>query len=107
LLEASAKRRYELTLARKDAMSFVSMVKITSEFFREISALPSAFGRRLRSGASASRIEVAARLDFTDTLILALQLFKVNIVCPCSNLEFALWAAPYAGCHPAEPERAA
>jgi hypothetical protein len=63
---------YELTLARSDAMSPVSIVKMTSEFFREISALPSVFGRRLRSGASASRIEAAARLDFAETLILAL-----------------------------------
>jgi hypothetical protein len=53
-------------------MSPVSIVKMMSEFFREISALPSVLGRRLRSGASASRIEVAARLDFVDTLILAL-----------------------------------
>jgi hypothetical protein len=59
-------------LARKEAMSPVLMVKMTSEFFREISALPSVLGRRLRSGASASRIEAAARLEFGDTLILAL-----------------------------------
>jgi hypothetical protein len=59
-------------LARKDAMSTVSIVKMTSEFFREISALPSVLGRRFKSGASASRIEVATRLDFVDILILAL-----------------------------------
>ena len=63
---------YELTLARKDAISFVSMVKMISEFLREISALPSVLGRRLRSGASASRIEAATRLDLADILILAL-----------------------------------
>jgi hypothetical protein len=59
-------------LARKDAMSPVSMVKMMSEFFRKISALPSVLGRRFRSGASAWRIEAAVRLDFSDTLILAL-----------------------------------
>jgi len=59
-------------LARSDAMLGVSMAKMTSEFFREISALPSVLGKRFRSGASASRIEVATRLDFAHTLILAL-----------------------------------
>jgi hypothetical protein len=59
-------------LARSDAMSLVSMVKMTSEFLRKIFALPSVLGRRLRSGASASRIEAATRLDLAETLILAL-----------------------------------
>lgn len=59
-------------LARNDAMSEVSIVKRTSEFSREISALPSVLGRRFRSGASASRIEVATSLDFVYILILAL-----------------------------------
>jgi hypothetical protein len=53
-------------------MSFVSMVKTMSEFFKEISALLSVLGRRFRSGASASRIETATRLDLGDILILAL-----------------------------------
>ena len=71
---------YELMLARNDAMSGVSMLKMMSEFLREIIALPSVLGRRFRSGASASRIEAATRLDFADIRILALQLFKVNVV---------------------------
>jgi len=72
LYEASASRRYELTLARKDAISFVLIVKTIADFFREIKAVPSVFGSRLRSGKIASRIEVAARFDSTDTLILAM-----------------------------------
>lgn len=71
---------YELMLARSDTMSGVSTSKTMSEFFREISALPSVLGRRARSGARASRIEAAVRLDFADILILALQFFKVNVV---------------------------
>jgi len=59
-------------LARNDAISAVSIAKTTSESFREILALPSVLGKRFRSGASASRIEVATRLDFVDILILAL-----------------------------------
>jgi len=43
-----------------------------AEFLKEISALPSVLGRCLRSGASASQIEAATRLDFEDILILAL-----------------------------------
>ena len=72
LYEESARRIKELMLARKDAISLVSTVKTTSEFLRQISALPSVFGNRLRSGASASRIEAATRLDLVETLILAL-----------------------------------
>jgi hypothetical protein len=94
-------------LARNDAMSSVSILKIMSEFFREIVALPSSFGRRERSGTSAAPIEFAARLFFGDIRILALQLFSVNVVRPRRNLELALGAEPYAGCYPAEFQRAA
>jgi len=94
LWEVSARRMYELMLARSDAMSGVSMSKITSEFIREISALPSVLGRRFRSGASASRIEAAARLDFADILILALKLFEVNVICACRDLKVAFRAVP-------------
>ena len=69
-------------LARNDAMSSVSILKKTSEFSREINALTSSFGRRERSGVSAARIEFTARLLSDDSLILALQLFSVNVVCP-------------------------
>ena len=79
-------------LARSDAMSPVSILKITSEFLREIVALPSSFGRRARSGTSAAPIESAARLLFVDILILALQLFNVNVVRSGRNLELALGA---------------
>ena len=68
-------------LARSDAMSSVSMMKMMSEFLKEISVLPSLLGRRIRSGESASQIDAAVRLDFAATLILALQLFNVNVVC--------------------------
>jgi hypothetical protein len=98
---------YELTLARSDAMSGVSMSKTISEPSREISALPSVLGRRIMSGARASQIEAAARLDFADTLILALQFFKVNVICSCRDLEAALWALPDACGNPPEPERTA
>jgi hypothetical protein len=82
LYEASASRRYELTLARSVARSPVSTRKMMLEPEREISALPpsSSLGRRFRSGASAARIEPATRPDLVDILILALQLFKVNVV---------------------------
>jgi hypothetical protein len=84
LYEASASRRYELTLARSVARSPVSTRKMMLEPEREISALPpsSSLGRRFRSGASAARIEPATRPDLVDILILALQLFKVNVVRP-------------------------
>jgi hypothetical protein len=83
--EASASRRYELTLARSVARSPVSTRKMMLEPEREISALPpssSSLSRRFRSGASAARIEPATRPDLVDILILALQLFKVNVVRP-------------------------
>jgi hypothetical protein len=83
LYEASASRRYELTLARSVARSPVSTRKMMLEPEREISALPpssSSLSRRFRSGASAARIEPATRPDLVDILILALQLFKVNVV---------------------------
>jgi len=89
-------------LARNDAMSSVSILKITSEFFREMVALPSSFGRRERSGVSAAPIEFAARLLFDDSLILALQLFSVNVVRSRCNLKLALGAEPYTGCYPAK-----
>lgn len=85
LYEASASRRYELTLARSVARSPVSTRKMMLEPEREISALPpssSSLSRRFRSGASAARIEPATRPDLVDILILALQLFKVNVVRP-------------------------
>ena len=85
LNEASASRRYELTLARSVARSPVSTRKMMLEPEREISALPpssSSLSRRFRSGASAARIEPATRPDLVDILILALQLFKVNVVRP-------------------------
>src|SRR5581483_279796 len=94
-------------LARSDAMSSVSILKITSEFCREIVALPSSFGRRGRSGASADLIESAARFSFGDNLTLALQLFSVNVICPRRDLELALGTEPYAGRDPAKPQRAA
>lgn len=83
LYEASASRRYELTLARSVARSPVSTRKMMLEPEREISALPSSsssLSRRFRSGASAARIEPATRPDLVDILILALQFFKVNVV---------------------------
>ena len=82
LYEASASRRYELTLARSVARSPVSTWKMMLEPEREISALPpsSSLSRRFRSGASAARIEPATRPELVDILILALQLFKVNVV---------------------------
>jgi hypothetical protein len=85
LYEASASRRYELTLARSVARSPVSTRKMMLEPEREISALPpssSSLSRRFRSGASAARIEPATRPDLVDILILALQFFKVNVVRP-------------------------
>lgn len=86
LYEASASRRYELTLARSVARSPVSTRKMMLEPEREISAMPpsssSSLSRRFRSGASAARIEPATRPDLVDILILALQLFKVNVVRP-------------------------
>jgi hypothetical protein len=69
-------------VARIDAISLVSILKITSEFFRKISALASLDGGSLMSGASAWQMAAALRLDVVDTLILALQLFKFNIICP-------------------------
>ena len=83
LYEASASRRYELTLARSVARSPVSTRKMMLEPEREISALPpssSFLSRHFRSGASAARIEPATRPELVDILILALQLFKVNVV---------------------------
>ena len=79
-------------LARSDAISLVSILKITSVFLREIVALTSSFGRRGRSGASADMIELAVRLFLGDSLILTMQLFSVNVVRPRRNLELALGA---------------
>jgi hypothetical protein len=59
-------------LARKDAISLVSVLKITFEFFREISGLQSVAGISRRSGASAWQMAAAIRLDLVDTVILAL-----------------------------------
>lgn len=61
-----------MILARIDAISLVSILKITSEFFRKISALEPVDGGNLRSGASARQMPAATRLDLVDTLILAL-----------------------------------
>jgi hypothetical protein len=59
-------------LARKDAISLVSILKITLEDFREISGMQSVDGISLRSGASAWQMLAAMRLDLVDTVILAL-----------------------------------
>ena len=59
-------------LARKDAISLVSILKITLELLREISVMQSVDGISRRSGASAWQMLAAMRLDLVDTVILAL-----------------------------------
>jgi hypothetical protein len=59
-------------LARKDAISLVSILKITLELLREISGMQSVDGISWRSGASAWQMLAAMRLDLVDTVILAL-----------------------------------
>ena len=80
----SASRKLELMMARKVATSSISILNKTSKLSRKIfdPPLPSSFGIHDRSGESAAKIEFAARLLFSESLILALQLFNVNVVCP-------------------------
>jgi hypothetical protein len=59
-------------LARKDAISLVSILKITLELLREISGMQSVDGISRRSGVSAWQMLAAMRLDLVDTVILAL-----------------------------------
>ena len=59
-------------LARKDAISLVSILKITLELLREISGMQSVDGISLRSGVSAWQMLAAMRLDLVDKVILAL-----------------------------------
>jgi hypothetical protein len=68
----STNLKVELMLARKDAISLVSISRTMSEFFKEISALLLSLGIRWRSGASALHTVAALRFDFAEILILAL-----------------------------------
>jgi hypothetical protein len=74
---------------------------------KEISALPSPFGSRFRSGASAELTEFATRRELVDTRISALHFFDINIVCPGCNLELTFRAKPDAGGHSSESDRPA
>ena len=67
------------------------------------SPLPS--GMVKRSGERAAEILLAARFDFTETTISALQFTEVNVVCACRDLETALWARPYPQSHSSESLR--
>ena len=84
LYEASANRKQELMIARNVATSSPTPIsKKTSELFMKIfdPPLPDSFGIQDRSGESAAQIELAERLLFVDSLILALQFFNVNVIC--------------------------
>ncbi|HEY7734974.1 MAG TPA: hypothetical protein VIB07_09300 [Nitrososphaera sp.] len=69
-------------LALRVGRSGVSITKTITVPCKEISALPSPFGSRSRSGARASLTEMATRRELVDTRISALHFFDVNIVCP-------------------------
>lgn len=69
-------------LALRVGSSGVSIPKIITDPCKEISALPSPFGSRLRSGARAALTEFATRRDLVDTRISALHFFDSNVVCP-------------------------
>ena len=62
-------------------MSPDSNLITTLDAFREIIAFSPDFGSVWRSGASASRIEAAIRLDLAEMTISAAQFVEVNIVC--------------------------
>jgi hypothetical protein len=93
-------------LALRVGRSGVSITKTTEVPSKEISALPSFFGSRLRSGARAALNEFATRRELVDTRISALHFFDVNIVCPGCNLEVTFRAKPDPRGHPAKSDRA-
>lgn len=62
-------------------MSLDSILMTTFDSFREIVAVSPDLGSVERSGASASRMQVAIRFDRAEMTISAAQFVEVNIVC--------------------------